>query len=241
MTVPADIPNLPPTPPAIVEKAKAPVGGYPNFSGAGVLGNPAFHTGRWLYAQYGFAGSGESLNLQISEVAGNLRLRAIHAKSKGNENTLLELSAKITPEISMGVIDSTEGSATFGILHSKKSTNLLLRTGASWSPDNESGNIAAETRFPFEGTEITLSMKKELKKISGKMSDRETRFGVQLKKGTNMLSIGAGGPSWRDVVLHARKFKKWGNINVSATAPKGHFKNGQVAVGVTRFLPIKRP
>jgi len=205
--------------PAVAPPAQE-VGRYPNFSGAGVHGNPAVwpEYGNWGYAELSGNPGQENASLSAilsSKLAGNVHgLLKINAtgdshSTMANAQGVLALTLPYTfrTGIGIGVDSSGKPSAQAGIASVMARGRLLLRNGIDYDLPTGQIRAATEIRRSFGSLELTGSANASATVKGGEMDYAGQAVGAQLRYGRHLLSFGAGGmkiDEWDRFRLHYR-------------------------------------
>ncbi|MFH1447879.1 MAG: hypothetical protein ABIG39_03375 [Candidatus Micrarchaeota archaeon] len=123
---------------------------------------------------------------------------------------------------------------TLGIVGLTHTERFLLRLGAMCD-NSEKINLASEGRMRIGGCEVGVSGKVTIKDGEKPVNG----VGVQFRKGKNIISVGRGGPDWRDMKLHWRHVlnkKTLIDVHVGGKGKGVIRKPGAVLVGVTRMF-----
>jgi len=240
--------------PAVAPPAQE-VGRYPNFSGAGVHGNPAVwpEYGNWGYAELSGNPGQENASLSAilsSRLAGDVHgLLKINAGGDSHSTTanvqgVLSLSLPYTfrAGIGIGVDSSGKPSAQAGIASVMARGRLLLRNGIDYDLPTGQIRAASEIRRSFGGLELTGSANASAAVKGGEMDYAGQAVGAQLRYGRHLLSFGAGGVKineWDRFRLHYRLIGSKGTFVDLHLRGKGDklFNNpAYVGVGITQMF-----
>ena len=242
------------------------VGTYPNFTNYGVHGNPAvFHSsqlGQWVYLEPGKSADGtRNLDLMASmdvwkDVTVTGRLSNAVNRGKNSRLTALNLSFPVTKGVLLGgklsSISSSDGSeknefafGAVGVVEDVVRKGELVRGGLA-------NTSSGETQVALEDREKVQILKKVIEATaSGKIVVKAIRMkdgkihaevldegaGVELREGKNLVSYGRGGPGWKDIKIHGRRWindNTFVDLHLTGRGSKVVRKPGYMGVGVTK-------
>ena len=242
------------TKPAVAPPAQE-AGRYPNFSGAGVHGNPAVwpEYGNWGYAELSGSPSKENASLSAilssrlwGDVHGLLKLNASgdSQSTTANAQGVLALTLPYTLRAGIGIGADSNGkpSAQAGLASVIARGRLLLRSGIDYDLPTGQIRVASEIRRSFGGLELTGSGNASATVKAGEMDYAGQAVGAQLRYGRHLLSFGAGGVKineWDRFRLHYRLIGSKGTFVDLHLRGKGEglFRNPDyVGIGITRMF-----
>ncbi|MCX6778549.1 MAG: hypothetical protein NT157_06770 [Candidatus Micrarchaeota archaeon] len=196
------------------------VGRYPNFTNYGVQGNPAAWTeiGEWGYLEAGRLADGtRTSDIWLSKKVGGdvIAVGSLSFSLNGEMSGTakgLRLAFPVTDHISVGgqLTESQFGEGpvsrgfavgAMGVV--ERDRTLLLRGGLQDDGTVTRGAVEVRKLFEKMKIEATASVSASVDRAVDKMVNKGV--GVQLKKGNNLVSIGKGGPDWKDMKLHYRR------------------------------------
>jgi hypothetical protein len=231
------------------------VGRYPNFSGAGVHGNPAVwpEYGNWGYAEFSGDPAQENASLSamlssrlVGNVHGVLKLSAggdTHSTTTSAQGILaLTLPFTLRAGIGIGVDSAGKESAQVGIASVVARGRLLLRNGVDYDLPTGQIRAASEIRRSFGRMELTGSGNASFTVKDGTTGYAGQSAGVQLFYRGNLVSFGCGGVKigeWDRFRLH---YRIWAarvtavDIHLRGKG-EGMFRNPDyVGVGITQMF-----
>ncbi|MBI5159715.1 hypothetical protein HY992_06370 [Candidatus Micrarchaeota archaeon] len=238
-------------------QAKSEPGAYPNFSGAGVHGNPGVFTqyGDWGYVEFG--GGAGTLKLDIAAttaVGERLQLLADSTTTTGGQGSSESITLRLALPLEWGFNVGADASTTFsslgnssngrvGVVHASNPGGTLLRVGVQHDIGGRQTTFGGEARFEAGPVELTGAASVDAV-LSGKSGYAGQRVGVQLKAGDNVFSAGVGGKGvqdWRDVRLHYRRFitgTTFADVFAQTRVDKARTftRPGYLGVGITRMF-----
>jgi len=231
------------------------VGRYPNFSGAGVHGNPAVwpEYGNWGYAE--LSGSPRQENASLSAILSSRLWGGVHGLLKlnaagdsqsttANAQGVLALTLPYTLRAGIGIgVDSNgKPSAQAGVASVIARGRLLLRNGIDYDLPTGQVRAASEIRRSFGAVELTGSGNVSATLKGGEMNYAGQALGAQLRYGVHLLSFGAGGVKineWDRFRLHYRLIGSRGTFVDLHLRGKGEglFRNPDyVGIGITQMF-----
>ena len=175
------------------------VGHYPNFSGAGVHGNPAVwpEYGRWAFIS--LSGSPNQENGQISAILSSAITGNVHGlarvdftgdeqSAKANAQGLLALSLPYTFMLgaAFGMDSTGKIAAQAGIASSIDRKWLLLRNGIDYDTVGSRFHAGSELRAAVRGFELTGSGSVSAAVSEGRLQYAGQAIGAQLRYKTHL-------------------------------------------------------
>jgi hypothetical protein len=231
------------------------VGHYPDFSGAGVHGNPAIwpEYGNWGYAELSGNPSQENASLSAmlsskiaNDVHGLLKLNAAgdsHATTASAQGILaLSLPCTLRAGVGIGVDSHDKPSAQAGIASVIARGRLLLRNGIDYTITNGQVHAGSEVRRSFGGLELTGSGSAYAIAKEDRMEYAGQAVGTELRYARHLLAFGVSGTKigeWDNLRLHYRLWATGGTIMDLDLRGKGEgtFKNPTYAgLGITKMF-----
>ena len=231
------------------------VGHYPDFSGAGVHGNPAVwpEYGNWGYTELSGNPSQENssllamLNSKIAkDLQGLLKFNATgdtHATTANAQGVLaLLLPYTLRAGIGIGTDSHDKTTAQAGIASVITRGRLLLRTGIDYTVTTGQIHAASEVRRSFGGVELTGSGSAYGIAKDDRMEYAGQSVGVGLRFSRNLFSFGAGGTKIREWDKFRLHYRIWAtedtimDLDLRGTGER-IFKNPDyIGLGITRMF-----
>jgi hypothetical protein len=231
------------------------VGHYPDFSGAGVHGNPAAWSeyGNWGYAE--LSGSPRQENTSLSAILSSKLARDVQGLLKLNDSgdshattanvqgiLALSLPCTLRAGIGIGVDSHDKPSAQAGIASVVASGRLLLRNGIDYVLPTGQVHAASEVRRSFGSLELTGSGSAFVIVKEGQMEYAGQAVGAGLHFGRHLFAFGASGTriwEWDKFRLHYRLWATGDTLMDLDIRGKGEgvFRNPDyIGVGITRMF-----
>lgn len=199
---------------------------YPNFSGAGTLGNPALwpQTGSWGFIQFGKNkdGSIPLLLMVNAEVIDSVFLTTSLQSNPQQDSESLNIGMAfplgagfilggsiITVVDSSGEDIKLSTGSRVGLLHVLDLSGFLLRNGIDHSSGDNITRLATEARFLAGPLELTFSGNTSFVIVGGEKDYLGQHVGTQIRWQRVMLSFGIGGEDiadWNNTHSHFRLF-----------------------------------
>jgi len=231
------------------------IGRYPNFSGAGVHGNPAVwpEYGDWAYLS--FSGSPSQENASVSAIVSSGLAEGVHgllkievagdsqkAEAKGQGVLALVLPHTFRFGVGFGANSQGKVDVQAGIASVIARSRFLLRNGIDYGFPNGQIHAASEARVGLGNMELTGSGSVSVVAKGEGLEYAGQAFGAQVRYKSHLASFGCGGlkiQEWDRFRLHYRLWagkKTMVDLHLRGKGMK-LFKNPDyVGVGITKMF-----
>ena len=231
------------------------VGHYPNFSGAGVHGNPAVwpEYGDWAYIS--FSGSPNQENASVSAIVSSGLAEGVHgllkieaagdsqkAEAKGQGVLALTLPYTLRLRAGFGADSNGKVDSQVGIASVAGRSRFLIRNGIDYGFPNSQIRAASEARVAFGRTELTGSGSVSVAATGGGLEYTGQALGAQVRYKSHLASFGCGGLQIREWDRFRLHYRLWAGKKTMVDLHLrgkgiGLFKNPDyVGVGVTKMF-----
>ncbi len=218
---------------AVAQEQEA-IGGYPNLSSQGPLGNPArFNAlGDFVYASTEVGNGATPSNfaqleknvwgVQAMGALGSDKFRMINASYPISDN--LVVGATFTSKNKDGVVG-----AVYTFADSAKRIDIASQINGA------DGSLKSSFDLRMKFGDFVPAFSGQITTHNSTVLDKG--LGVGLANGAVRGWAGAGGNGWKDIRIAAQINAGKGILpDVAITVPQGNFRNARCAVGVTKCL-----